>query len=297
MARSADPLARWLEERLGVELQSRRGVGGGCINQAWCLHLADGARLFAKTNQAHALPLLESEADGLKALKAAAGTLMVPAPLAVGVVGDRAVLVLEWLELGAGASGGGGRWGALGAALAAMHRHSLEGGPTAYGWDQDNFIGAAPQPNGWLPDWGRFFVERRLKPQLEWLARRGGGLRRSEELLQRVPKWLDGHGAQPCLVHGDLWSGNAALTAEGAGAIFDPAVYRGDREVDLAMADLFGGFPESFFQGYEQEWPLPSGHRSRVPLYNLYHLINHANLFGGSYQQQAQASLDRLLHS
>jgi fructosamine-3-kinase len=194
-----------------------------------------------------------------------------------------------------GAGGGAGQWRALGAALAALHRHSL-GGATRYGWNRDNYIGAGPQPNGWCSDWGRFFVERRLKPQLDWLASNGGALRGSEELLRRVPEWLAGHDAQPCLVHGDLWSGNAALTVDGAGAVFDPAVYRGDREVDLAMARLFGGFPPSFFQGYEQEWPLPSGHRSRVSLYNLYHLLNHANLFGGSYQQQAQASLDGLLN-
>lgn len=296
MASGVDPLAPWLAEQLGLELAGRRGVGGGCIHQAWCLQLADGARLFAKTNQADALPLLQAEADGLQALKAVAGPLLVPAPLAQGVVGDQAVLVLEWLELGSGGAGAS-RWRALGAALAAMHRRSLEAAPSAYGWDQDNFIGSSPQPNGWLPAWGRFFMQRRLMPQLEWLARRGSALRGGDELLARLPDWLDGHGAQPCLVHGDLWSGNAALTAAGAGAIFDPAVYCGDREVDLAMARLFGGFPESFFQGYEQEWPLPSGHRGRVPLYNLYHLLNHANLFGGGYVQQAQATIDRLLQA
>jgi fructosamine-3-kinase len=112
-----------------------------------------------------------------------------------------------------------------------------------------------------------------------------------------VPAWLEQHGAQPCLVHGDLWSGNAALTASGSGALFDPAVYRGDREVDLAMARLFGGFPEAFFAGYERAWPLPAGHRGRVRLYNLYHLLNHANLFGGGYGRQAQETIDHLLSS
>jgi fructosamine-3-kinase len=97
------------------------------------------------------------------------------------------------------------------------------------------------------------------------------------------------------LVHGDLWSGNAAMLADGRGAIFDPAVHRGDREVDLAMARLFGGFPQTFFAGYEEQWPLPKGHRRRVPLYNLYHLLNHANLFGDSYRAQAQATIDELL--
>jgi fructosamine-3-kinase len=114
-------------------------------------------------------------------------------------------------------------------------------------------------------------------------------------LLEGAAAWLGGHGAEPCLVHGDLWSGNAALTADGRGAIFDPAVYRGDREVDLAMARLFGGFPAAFFDGYGAEWPLPADHHRRVDLYNLYHLINHANLFGGSYHGQCQVTIDLLL--
>ena len=106
---------------------------------------------------------------------------------------------------------------------------------------------------------------------------------------------MDQHGAEPCLVHGDLWAGNGALLVDGRGAIFDPAVYWGDREVDLAMAHLFGGFPACFFAGYEGRWPLPPGHRQRREIYNLYHLLNHANLFGGGYWRQAQASIDALL--
>ena len=167
----------------------------------------------------------------------------------------------------------------------------------AFGWPQANFIGSGPQPNGWDPDWGRFFVQRRLAPQLELLARGGSPLERAESLLAWAADQLAEHRPEPALVHGDLWSGNAALTADGRGAIFDPAVYRGDREVDLAMAQLFGGFPAAFFDGYNAEWPLPADHRRRIALYNLYHLLNHANLFGGSYRLQCQASIDRLLGS
>jgi fructosamine-3-kinase len=187
--------------------------------------------------------------------------------------------------------------------LAGLHRHSLtrscvveDRGGTAFGWPRDNVIGAFPQCNGWDDDWGRFFVERRLAPQLEHLARNGTPLRQALSLLERAGQWLAEHQPEPCLVHGDLWSGNAAITAGGQGAIFDPAVYRGDREVDLAMARLFGGFPEAFFEGYEAAWPLPAGHRFRRDLYNLYHLLNHANLFGGSYLGQCQASIDTLLN-
>jgi fructosamine-3-kinase len=113
-------------------------------------------------------------------------------------------------------------------------------------------------------------------------------------LLEALPAWLGRHQPEPCLVHGDLWGGNAGLLAAGGAAIFDPAVYRGDREVDLAMARLFGGFPATFFGGYQQEWPLPAGHQGRVELYNLYHLLNHANLFGGGYWQRSAASVEAL---
>jgi len=318
-ARSGDDLADWLAENLGVRPVGRRPVGGGCIHSAWCLTVLpsggpaaalrpappfSGGRLFAKTNTLEALPLLKAEAEGLDALAcAAAGTdLRVPAPLAVGGAGSQAVLVLPWLELEGSASGiAPGAWSPLGVALASLHRSSLErpctpgDRPGRFGWPRDNAIGAGPQANGWLDSWGRFFAERRLAPQLKRLESRIGALRGGQALLERVPDWLDGHGADPCLVHGDLWSGNAAIDSSGHGVIFDPAVHRADREVDLAMARLFGGFPAPFFAGYGATWPLPAGHRRRVPLYNLYHLLNHANLFGGSYADQAQAVIAELL--
>jgi len=312
---SLDSLTAWLAEELGVSLVGRTPVGGGCIHSSWCLQLAGGGRLFAKTNRRDALPLLQAEAEGLAALQAAADSaaLVVPEPRAVAAVGDQAVLVLPWLDLGSGRGSGGrsgsGGWRGFGAALAALHLRSLTtatgapadpaiapGEPRArFGWERDNWIGSGPQPNGWHEHWGRFFADWRLAPQLERLALRHGPLRGAEELLERVPAWLERHGAVPCLVHGDLWSGNAALLADGRAALFDPAVYRGDREVDLAMARLFGGFPPEFFAGYEEHWPLPPGHRTRVALYNLYHLLNHANLFGGGYRQQAQACIDAFL--
>jgi fructosamine-3-kinase len=303
---SGDPLASWLAERLGRRLVARSPVGGGCIHNAWCLRLDDGARLFAKTASAEALALLEGEADGLVALAAAAdpALLAVPGPLALGVVAGQAVLVLPWLDLGPGADGPGGGWRGLGAALARMHRRSLEGPlrpgdrvGQAFGWPVDNTIGATPQANGWLAEWGRFFQQRRLAPQLALLARHRQPLPGAEELLDRVPAWLSPHQPEACLVHGDLWSGNAGLLADGRGALFDPAVHRADREVDLAMARLFGGFPTEFFRGYEDTWPLPAGHGQRVGLYNLYHLLNHANLFGGAYVAQAGALISRLLQA
>lgn len=300
-----DPFAPWLAERLGVELVGCAPVGGGCIHSAWRLDLADGSRLFAKTNGASSLPLLEAEAEGLRALKVAAGNEgpQLPVPLACGLAGPSAVLVLSWLDLEGGRSAAQGPpWRRLGAALAGLHRHSLtrscaagDRGGSSFGWPRDNVIGAFPQGNGWDDDWGRFFVERRLVPQLEHLARSGTPLAQAQSLLERAGQWLVDHQPDPSLVHGDLWSGNAAISAGGQGAIFDPAIYRGDREVDLAMARLFGGFPEAFFEGYTETWPLPSGHEFRRDLYNLYHLLNHANLFGGSYLGQCQGQIEKLL--
>ncbi|MEA5415740.1 fructosamine kinase family protein [Synechococcus sp. BA-132 BA5] len=300
-----DTLSPWLAERLGVELVGSTPVGGGCIHSAWCLHLATGSRLFAKTNTPSCLPLLEAEAEGLLALAAAAGDEgpQSPVPLAHGLAGGSAVLVLSWLDLESSRSAVDiQQWRRLGAALAHLHRSSLlrpcmaaDRPGEAFGWPTDNFIGSAPQRNGWDEDWGRFFVQRRLAPQLEHLARGGNPLRHAEWLLERSGEWLAEHRPDPCLVHGDLWSGNAAITTGGQGAIFDPAVYRGDREVDLAMARLFGGFPAAFFAGYAAAWPLPPGHRFRSDLYNFYHLLNHANLFGGSYLGQCQGRIDTLL--
>ncbi|MFN9872590.1 MAG: fructosamine kinase family protein [Cyanobacteriota bacterium] len=303
MPPAADPLAAWLQERLGADPVRRRPVGGGCIHQAWCLELVaplpgGPRRLFAKTSPPEGLPLLEAEAEGLRALAAAAAGsgLVVPEPLALGLTGGLAVLVLPWLNLE-----GGGDWGALGAALARLHRSSLGGPlapqdrPAAFGWVSANFIGSTPQLNAWSDNWGMFFASRRLAPQLEALGRRGIELPGAQQLLEVVPGWLAGHRAEACLVHGDLWSGNASLLAGAAGTVFDPAVHRADREVDLAMARLFGGFPEAFFAGYEREWPLPPGHRSRVDLYNLYHLLNHAQLFGGGYGARSRSCIAGLL--
>jgi fructosamine-3-kinase len=302
MVRSpVDPLADWLQERLGVQLVARTPVGGGCIHSAWCLRTAGDGRLFAKTNRADRLPLLEAEAEGLAALaRVAPADLVIPEPLAWGLAGTEAVLVLPWLDLAhRGGGDSAGAWAECGANLARLHRLSLQSAAAetarGFGWSRDNFIGASPQPNGWREDWCVFFSDCRLQPQLRWLSRKGSPMRGTDLLLERLPSWLEGHAAEPCLVHGDLWSGNAGLLAGGAGSLFDPAVHRADREVDLAMARLFGGFPEAFFRGYGEEWPLPEGWRERVALYNLYHLLNHANLFGGGYNNQAQSVIDSLL--
>jgi fructosamine-3-kinase len=319
---AAAALAPWLAERLGLSLRDRQPVGGGCIHRAWRLRLEGSGSgptyLFAKTNRPDALPLLEAEADGLAALaKAAEGSgLVVPQPLALGLVGGEAVLVLPWLDLGLGPGADPARtWAAVGAGLARLHRRSLVAplGPGdrlgSFGWCRDNAIGTAHQANGWIGNWSSFFAERRLAPQLETLARSGRSLAGAEALVEQLDDLLADHEPDACLVHGDLWSGNldvlSALAATcqpgqagsplAVGALFDPASYRGDREVDLAMARLFGGVPQAFFDGYGGEWPLPPGHEQRVCLYNLYHLLNHANMFpGGGYDRRAEATVKAL---
>ena len=288
-------LAAWLLRELGQELRAMAPVSGGCIHCAWRLELADGGLLFAKTNRAALLPVLAAEADGLRALASAPTGLRIPSPLRLAELDGTALLLLSWLNLADRPADPERAWRHVGAELAALHRCSLVGHDGRFGWGQDNFIGSGPQANGWQDSWGRFFAEQRLGPQLAWAGRSGHRLAEADALLEQVPAWLAGHPAEPCLVHGDLWSGNASLLAGGGGALFDPAVYRGDREVDLAMAQLFGGFPPAFFAGYAAAWPLPAGHRQRVELYNLYHLLNHANLFGGSYWSQAERSIGALL--
>lgn len=298
-AAPAESLTAWLQGQLGRRLVARKSVGGGCINRTWRLEFADGGVLFAKTNRAAALPQLVAEVEGLAALAAhAPAGLVIPEPVAWGLAGDQAVLVMPWLDLeGIGATSvDTGAAFRLGQYLADLHRHSAGGSAVAgYGWPAANFIGSAPQFNGWRSSWGQFFAECRLAPQLAWAARRSEPLQGAGALLALVPQWLAGHACEPVLVHGDLWCGNAASLRNGSGVIFDPACYWGDREVDLAMARLFGGFPPSFFAGYTGSWPLSAGASERAALYNLYHLLNHANLFGGGYQQRAQACIHELL--
>ncbi|MBI4757203.1 MAG: fructosamine kinase family protein [Betaproteobacteria bacterium] len=265
-------------------------VGGGCIHET--VVLSDGAaRYFIKLNAAPAPGMFEAEADGLAAL-AAVGALRVPAVVAVGGNERGAFLVLEHLEMRPLTQRADGT--ALGRALAALHRDSGED----YGWHRDNFIGATPQANAPHRSWPWFFAHRRLLPQLALAVRNGHGgrwIRDGERLAENTGAFFLDAPPPPSLLHGDLWHGNTAVTADGRPAVFDPAVYRGDRETDLAMAELFGGFPESFYAAYREAWSLPEGFEQRKTLYNLYHVLNHLNLFGAGYLGQAQRMIARLL--
>ncbi len=230
--------------------------------------------------------MLDGEAAGLAAL-AATRAVRVPAVAALGGTERHAFLALEWLNLVRG-----GCDAALGRALAALHRCTSE----RFGWTRDNTIGSTPQENAWSATWMEFFRDRRLAPQFR--RARDRGVREltdaGERLLARVPALLAGHQPRPSLLHGDLWSGNAGRLQDGTPVVFDPAVYFGDREADLAMTELFGGFGPDFHAAYREAWPLDPGYATRRTLYNLYHVLNHCNLFGGGYAQQALAMIAEL---
>jgi protein-ribulosamine 3-kinase len=275
---------------LGIRLDpcSARPVAGGCIHSAWRMAGPDGP-VFLKTSPAASAWMLEAEADGLLALRDAS-CLRVPDVLGHGVAGGLAWLALEWLELGP-VSAASER--ALGEALA--HQHLAAG--ARFGWRRDNALGATPQPNGEADDWGEFFAARRIGHQLELAARQGLPARlleRGEQLRARVPELLAGHRPAPALLHGDLWSGNRAADARGGPVVFDPAVHYGDPECDLAMTRLFGGFSREFYAAYDAVIAPAPGRDRRERLYQLYHVLNHANLFGGGYVSQAERLVEKL---
>ena len=263
-------------------------VGGGCINRGY--RLADGTLVyFVKLNRAGRRAMFEAEAEGLRAIERT-GTVRVPVALCTGEDERHCWLVLEYLDL---VPGGPGTMAVLGQRLAALHRASAE----RFGWHRDNTIGATPQPNRWSASWSEFWGTQRLGFQLELADRNGyrGALQRRGEMLLARLDGLLAHDPAPSLLHGDLWGGNAAATVAGAPVLFDPACYYGDREADLAMTELFGGFAPAFHSAYRDTWPLDAGYAVRRELYNLYHVLNHLNLFGGGYRAQAEGMIERLL--
>ncbi len=311
-------IAARITEATGEEFQinNRRSVGGGCINQASAL-IGNTRTYFVKLNQASGVQMFEAEALGLKQMLETK-TIRVPKPICWGTVADSAYIVLQWLELGG--SKNSQCWEQMGRQLAAMHRwnppqpneklkvgklkvessnlqpsnlqpSTLQGN---FGWDINNTIGSTPQINTWTSDWAEFFAEYRIGYQFQLARRRGGHFPQQERLMEAIPILLD-HQPQPSLVHGDLWGGNAAVTTSGEPVILDPATYVGDREVDLAMTELFGGFPSAFYRGYNEVWPLDDGYKKRKTIYNLYHILNHFNLFGGGYASQTNQMIEQIL--
>ena len=280
--------------RIGGKVTGQRRVAGGCIAGGSRVELDDGSRWFVKRSRTLAGDTFAAEAAGLRALRVAAlseaSGPRVPAVVAVGSGPAEAFIVMEWIEQGAR---GGSFAERFGRSLARMHRHR---GARRFGFDRDNYIGSTPQPNGWMDSWHDFFRERRIGFQTK-LAREKGLIdepvqRDIESIMGRLESILPAP-EFPSILHGDLWGGNYLVDESGAPVLIDPAVYHGHREADLAMTELFGGFPAGFLQSYDDEWALQSGYADRSALYNLYHMLNHANIFGSSYVSSVVAIVRR----
>ena len=272
-----------MQQRTGTTFVAKEAipVSGGCINASYELR-GKGDWYFVKIHTSDRIRAFEDEARGLRELRAA-NVIRVPAPVCCGTADGHAFLVLEYLEFGDGDSGE-----RLGRSIASLHRIHA----TRYGWEHDR-RGGAP-----TDDWISFWRTARLGAQLE-RARDNGHVGRVQDLgqavMDRLPVLFAGHHPASSLLHGDLWSGNVATLRDGQPVIFDPAVYYGDRETDLAFTELFGGFGKSFYRAYSESYPLDAGYATRKDVYNLFHILNHLNLFGGGYLAQAERTMKSIL--
>jgi len=265
-----------------------RPLGGGDISSAWQVR-ADNHAVFLKTGPASALDMFLAEADGLKEL-AQANAVRVPKVLGCVCSGKESLLALEWIDFELASEST--EW-MFGRNLANLHRFTAD----KFGWHRDNTIGSTPQQNPWSDDWVQFFSEHRLRFQLELAARNGfnGHLQTmGNHLLENIGRYFSDYWPEPSLLHGDLWGGNWAAS-DSVPVMYDPAVYYGDRETDIAMTKLFGGFGTAFYEAYEETWPLATGHEERERLYQLYHVLNHLNLFGASYLGRTEGLLRELV--
>ena len=272
---------------LGAEPVEVRAIAGGDINQAFRVELADGRRVFVKHRADAPAGMFPAEGWGLDWMRVPGGP-RIPAVVAVNDEQPR-FLALEWIDRGAPAPD---HDETLGLALAALHRTR----PTVFGLDHDNYIATIPQPNGLAANWADFYWTRRLEPLARRCADEGrldpAVVARLDRLAGRLPE-LCGPAEPPARLHGDLWGGNAIVDAAGAPVLIDPAVYGGHREIDLAMMRLFGGFSERVFAAYDEAFPLADGHRARVALWQLWPLLVHVALFGGSYAASVERALAR----
>lgn len=267
-------------------LMALQSVSGGCINRAERVTTDQGTFFLKTLNDPDAAVRFSAEADGLRALGA---LIRVPAPQAWGSVAGCGYLLLEWLDLV-----GRGDDALLGEQLAALHAVAQP----YFGFAADNFIGTTPQENTPSDDWALFYGRHRLQPQFDRAAARGLPLRvidRGHRLISVLPQFFTQYEPAPALIHGDLWGGNYGFEAAGGAVLYDPAPYCADREAELAMTELFGGFSPRFYAAYQAHAPLDDGYAQRKILYNLYQILNHFNLFGGHYGQQAAGMIERLL--
>lgn len=282
-------ISQQLSDTLMFEYQITEKVklSGGDISESYMIN--DGEqRYFVKLNDRDFLAKFEVEAESLHLLRETS-TLFVPEVVLVGKTKTHSFIILNYLPTKPLEDASNSF--KFGQQLARLH---LWGEQKEFGFDSDNYIGSTLQPNQWHKKWCVFFAEQRIGWQLQLLKEKGVSLVDIDDFIDVVKQLLANHSPQPSLLHGDLWNGNVALTPAGP-ISFDPACYWGDRECDLAMTELFGGFQPDFYLGYESVAPLSVGYEERKDIYNLYHVLNHCNLFGGHYLEQAQSIIKKII--
>jgi len=279
-----------------LRLTSWQPVSGGSIHAAWLVHTNTEKSFFIKTNKADSFHMFQAEAKGLKEIEGnllSSNPIRAPHVYDVRANDDYAWLTLEYIPFGQDTKQSEEK---LGIGLALLHQQTSK----TFGLNHNNVIGSTPQINTPETSWLDFFHEHRLQAQFDFAKTNGfyhDISQEAESLIEALPLLLGNHHPTPSLLHGDLWSGNKGTDTKNKPIIFDPAVYYGDRECDLAMTELFGGFSSDFYAAYEDVYPIEEGYAKRKQLYNLYHILNHANLFGGHYIQQSQSIMQQLLRS
>lgn len=287
------------ETGMNFNIQQRHEVAGGDVNIAYVVegianpNIKNGVynstqkKYFVKINNKDKLALFDAELDNLKHI-----TNLTPfqttTPITLGTTLDKSFFVLDHKCISLSRTE---NWYQLGKQLADMHLNTTHG---QFGWHQDNYIGNTLQINRWQSNWRTFFSEQRIGWQLQLLAEKSIKIGDINHIIKICHDLLLHHNTKPCLVHGDLWQGNVGFV-NSQPIIYDPACYYGDREVDLAMTELFGAFPNEFYQGYEQAYPLDNGYHQRKMVYNFYHILNHVNMFNHDYLEQAKSTLARII--
>lgn len=271
------------------QIRERSRVEGGDISE--CYMISDGEqRYFVKINSKEFLNKFVAEVDNLNELRKT-NTIYVPEVVLVDSCKHNSFLILNYLSTKPLDNSKSNFQ--LGVSLANLH---LWGDQREYGFDQDNFIGETLQPNRWRKKWSRFFAEQRIGWQLKLLEEKGISFGKIDDIVESINQKLIHHHPKPSLLHGDLWTGNAANTAFGP-LCYDPACYWGDKECDIAMTELFEGFHPAFYQGYQSVTRLDDQYSQRKTIYNLYHILNHCNLFGGHYLDEADQYLSQIMQN
>ncbi|WP_286235795.1 fructosamine kinase family protein [Thalassotalea sediminis] len=281
-------IGKAIEQALSTSfsIEETTPITGGDINQCFLVS-GQKQRYFVKINDKSVLEHFEAEAYSLNKIRESE-CIACPEVITTGIAFDRAFLVLNVIDFHQPSNK---VWRLFGKQLAEMHKHTTHG---QFGWQQDNVIGSTLQTNRWSSNWRQFFAEQRIGWQLQLLTEKSIVLGDIDFITDTCHQILLNHQVKPCLLHGDLWRGNVGFSHQQP-VIFDPASYYGDREADIAMTELFGAFPEAFYQSYHEYYPLPPAYDVRKHVYNLYHVLNHANLFGGVYIDQSKACIHRIL--